>query len=135
MTERLQHVLVVTPERLVYDEEARIVVVPGSEGDLGILPDHAPLITSLRTGLVRIRRGAVELGFVISGGLLEIKNNRVTVLAGAAEHPEDIDLARARAARIRAERRLTAQGPDFDPERARAALMRAITRLRTRGRS
>ncbi|MBU4533190.1 MAG: F0F1 ATP synthase subunit epsilon [Eubacteriales bacterium] len=133
MSKRLQHVLVVTPERVVYDEEARFVLVPGSEGDLGILPGHTPLITTLRIGLVRIRKDVAESGFVISGGLLEIRNNQVTVLTGAAETPEDIDLARAREARKRAETRLAAQGPSYDSDRARAALMRAITRLRVVG--
>ncbi|MEW6173663.1 MAG: F0F1 ATP synthase subunit epsilon, partial [Bacillota bacterium] len=130
-----QRVLIITPERVVYDGDARFVVVPGTEGDLGILPHHAPLITLLKTGLVRIAHEAAESRFVITGGLLEIHENRVILLTGAAEHPEDIDLERAEAARERAERRLAARGPDVDFERARAALMRAVARLKTGPRS
>lgn len=130
MTERLQHVLLATPEHVSYDDQARFVVVPGTGGDLGVLPDHAPLITLLRAGLVRISRDKTEVAFIISGGLLEVRNNRVTILVGAAEKPEDIDVVRARAALQRAERRLAAPGTEIDAERARAALMRAAARLR-----
>lgn len=130
MSDSRQRVLVVTPEQVVYDNDARFVAVPGTEGELGILPGHAPLITLLKVGLVRIGRGGGESRFVISGGLLEVRDNRVTVLTGAAEHPEQIDLARARAALKRAERRLAARAPDIDLDRARAALMRAIVRLK-----
>ncbi|MEW6184040.1 MAG: F0F1 ATP synthase subunit epsilon [Bacillota bacterium] len=128
----VQRVLVVTPERVAFDGDARFVVVPGTEGDLGILPYHAPLITLLKTGLVRISQDGAESMFVISGGLLEINQNRVVLLTGSAEHPEDIDPERAQAARERAERRLAARGPDVDYDRARAALMRAAARLKTR---
>lgn len=125
-----QRVLVITPEQVVYDRDARFVVVPGTEGELGILPGHAPLITLLKGGLMRIGQDVEESKFVISGGLLEVRDNRVTVLTGAAEHPGEIDLARAQAALKRAERRLAARAPDIDLDRARAALMRAIVRLK-----
>jgi F-type H+-transporting ATPase subunit epsilon len=121
---------VVTPERVVYDADASFVVVPGAEGDLGILPNHAPLITMLKSGPMRIRRGDRELRYVIAGGIIKVKDNRIIILTGAAEEPSGIDQERARAARERAERRLTAQRPDIDFERARAALMCAVARLR-----
>ncbi|RJX17632.1 MAG: F0F1 ATP synthase subunit epsilon [Ammonifex sp.] len=130
MSEQRQRVVVVTPEHVVYDADASFVVIPGTEGDLGVLPNHAPLITLLKSGVVRIRQGGRELKFVIAGGLLKVKDNQVIILTGAAEEPRDIDLARARAARERAERRLAAQSPDIDFNRARAALMRAAARLR-----
>jgi F-type H+-transporting ATPase subunit epsilon len=130
MSERRQRIQVITPEHVVYDADASFVVVPGAEGDLGILPNHAPLITTLKSGVARIRREDRELKYVIAGGILKVKDNRVIILTGAAEEPGEIDLARARAARERAERRLTVHSPDIDFERARAALMRAVARLR-----
>lgn len=88
MTERRQHVRIVTPERVVYDEEARFVAVPGSEGDLGILPGHAPLITTLRAGRVRIKKSGTQIGLDITGGLMHIAENTVTVLAPAVHRAE-----------------------------------------------
>lgn len=88
MTERQQQIRVVTPERVVYEDEARFVVVPGSEGDLGILPGHAPLITTLRAGRVRIKKGAAQTELDISGGLMHIAENAVTVLAPAVRPVE-----------------------------------------------
>ncbi|HIE12277.1 MAG TPA: F0F1 ATP synthase subunit epsilon [Desulfotomaculum sp.] len=130
MSESRQRILLVTPEKVVYDDDARFVVLPGTEGELGILPGHAPLITLLRVGLMRIGRDSEESRFVIAGGLLEVSENRVTILTGAAEDPRKIDLARAQAALARADRRLAARAPEIDIDRARAALMRAIVRLK-----
>ncbi|MGH2607922.1 MAG: F0F1 ATP synthase subunit epsilon, partial [Tepidiformaceae bacterium] len=107
---------------------------PGAEGQLGILPRHAALMTTLDAGELIFRRGASEESFAISGGFMEVKNDRVTVLADAAESSEEIDLARAEAARARAEERLRRYREqnvrDVDLVRAQAALQRALLRLK-----
>lgn len=122
-------ITVVTGEREIYRGEAEMVVAPGVEGELGILPHHAALLTSLKPGEMRITLGGAEDDLFVSGGFLEVYNNAVTVLADAAEHAEDIDHARAEEARRRAQERLS----DVKDERERAlasgALERAIVRL------
>src|SRR5579884_3872156 len=89
------HVEVVTAERELYNGEATMVVAPGSEGQLGILPQHAALLTTLKPGAMRIQLGDAEEPLFVSGGFLEVNNNTVTVLADTAEHAEEIDQARA----------------------------------------
>ena len=122
---------IMTPERRVYVEEVDMVIAPGVEGQLGILPHHAPLLTALAHGELRVKRGDEEESFAISGGYMEVQPDRVTVLANTAEHVEEIDLERAEAARRRAEARLrelsTQEEVDF--ARAEAALRRAMTRI------
>src|SRR6267142_4631261 len=100
------HVEVVTAEGELYNGEATLVEAPGIEGQLGILPHHAALITFLKPGELRIELGEAEEPFYVSGGFLEISNNRVTVLADDAEHAENIDQARAEEARRTAQHRL-----------------------------
>ncbi|MBF7081553.1 F0F1 ATP synthase subunit epsilon [Desulfallas sp. Bu1-1] len=128
--EKLQRLEVVTPERKVYSEDVRFVVVPGSEGELGFLPDHAPLVSALKIGLVRVHKDGKVLKIAVSGGFVEVRNSRVTILANAAEREDQIDVARAEAAKQRAEQRLAAGGPDIDIARAEAALKRALNRLK-----
>src|SRR5438445_2611948 len=96
------HVEVVTAERELYNGEADMVIAPGSEGQLGILPRHAALLTTLAPGAMRIKLGDAEEPLFVSGGFLEVKDNVVTVLADTAEHAEEIDQARAEEARRRA---------------------------------
>ncbi len=120
---------VVTAERAVYSDEVDIVIAPGIEGQLGILPHHTPLMTMLRPGELRIRRGGEELSLAISGGFLEVRPDRIIVLADAAERVEEIDEARAEEARHRAQERLRERPPDLDVAQAEAALHRALTRL------
>ncbi len=93
---------IVTQERLVYSDMVDIVVAPGADGVLGILPHHAPLLTTLQFGELVVRKGGEEHIFAIGGGVLEVRPDKVTVLADAAEHADEIDLARAEAARNRA---------------------------------
>jgi F-type H+-transporting ATPase subunit epsilon len=122
---------IVTPERRVYAGDVDMVIAPGVEGQLGILPHHAPLLTALTHGELRVKRGDDEEIFAISGGYLEVQPNLVTVLANTAEHVEEIDLERAEAARRRAEARLhnrTQEKVDF--ARAEASLRRAMTRIK-----
>jgi len=121
---------IVTAERVVYSEDVDIVVAPGVLGQLGILPHHAPLMTTLEPGELRVRKGGEEYSLVISGGFLEVRPDRIIILADAAERAEEIDIARAEAAKQRAEQRLTHPTPEVDLARAEAALRRSLARLK-----
>lgn len=121
---------IVTAERVVFSDEVDMVVAPGIEGSLGILPEHAALFTTLQTGELRAKKGAEELPIVMSGGFLEVLNDRVVILADTAERAEDIDVARAEEAKRRAESRLASQRSEIDVARAEAALRRALLRLK-----
>ena len=121
---------IVTAERVVYSEEVDVLIAPGQEGQLGILPHHAPLMTILQAGELVVRRGGQEDTLAISGGFLEVRPDRVIVLADSAERAEEIDIERAEAARKRAEERLRdRKAVGLDELRASAALRRAIARL------
>jgi F-type H+-transporting ATPase subunit epsilon len=121
---------IVTPERRVMAEEVDSVVVPGIEGELGILPHHAPLLTTLGVGELRIRRGANEELFAIAGGFLQVRPDKVVVMAETADMASEIDIEKAIEARREAERAL-AEGFDepADLARARASLQRALLRI------
>ena len=119
---------VVTAEQVVYSDEVDAVVAPGVEGQLGILPHHAPLMTILEPGELLIRKGGGEVYLAISGGFLEVRPDRVIVLADAAERSEEIDQARAEEAIRRAQQRIRERPPDVDLARAEAALRRALIR-------
>ena len=121
---------IVTAERAVYSDEVDVVVAPGIEGQLGILPHHAPLMTMLQPGELRLKKGGEEISLVITGGFLEVRPDRVIVLADAAERVEEIDVARAEEAKRRAEERLHKRhAPGVDEARAEASLRRALVRL------
>lgn len=122
-------VTVVTGEREIYRGEADMVIAPGADGEMGILPRHAALLTALITGEMRIKLGGEEDALFISGGFMEVYNNAVTVLADAAEHAEEIDQARAEAARRSAQERLSDAKDDRERQRLNGDLQRAITRL------
>ena len=123
---------IMTAERRVYVEDVDMVIAPGIEGQLGILPHHAPLLAALTYGELRLKRGDEEESFAIGGGYMEVQRDRVTVLANTAECVEEIDLKRAEAGRRRVEARLqhrtTQEKVDF--ARAEAALCRAMTRIK-----
>ncbi len=126
---------IVTAERIVRTEKGvDVLVAPGSEGQLAILPKHAALMTTLQPGELLFRRGNEEEPFAVTGGFMEVRNDRVTILADAAEPAEEIDIARAEAARARAEERLRRAREqnvrDVDMARAAAALQRSLLRLR-----
>jgi F-type H+-transporting ATPase subunit epsilon len=125
---------VVTPSRQVVREDVEEVQAPGREGYLGILPGHAPLISELKPGEFTYRQGREVHRLAVSGGILEVLPEQVTVLAESAETPEDIDIARALAARERAEKRLRSPDPDTDIQRAIVALERALIRLQVASR-
>ncbi|MBK8987003.1 MAG: F0F1 ATP synthase subunit epsilon [Chloroflexi bacterium] len=122
---------IVTQERLVFSGEVDAVNLPGSEGRLGILPNHTPLLTTLSYGEIIVRQGGEEQYFAVGGGFAEVQPTKVIILADSAEHVEEIDIQRALAARQRAEKMMTEGVPD-DPERyaqIRASLQRAQIRL------
>lgn len=124
------NVRIVTADRELYNGEADLVSAPGSEGRLGILPEHAALLTTLKTGELRIRLGASEEPIFVSSGFLEVSNNNVTILADTAERAEEIDEARAQAARRRAEELLAQAQTNVERAELQDALERAVTRLR-----
>ncbi|MEO8539636.1 MAG: F0F1 ATP synthase subunit epsilon [bacterium] len=129
---------VVTAERVVRVEQGvDVLVAPGSEGQLAILPHHAALMTTLGPGELIIRRAQQDELFAVTGGFMEVSKDHVTILADASEAAEEIDVARAEAARVRAEERLRRyreQGVrDVDLARATGALQRSLLRLRVAG--
>lgn len=121
---------IVTVERKVLEDDVDMVIAPGSEGQLGILPHHAPLLTSLQAGEIRLKKGSEEITLVVSGGFMEVRPDLVTVLADAAEHAEDIDIARAEEAMKRAEERIKTRTADLNLQRALASMRRATVRLK-----
>jgi F-type H+-transporting ATPase subunit epsilon len=116
-------------------EEVDEVVVPGSEGYLGILPGHAPLLATLKVGELWYRTGQEKHFLAIAFGFVEVLPERVTILAQIAERAQEIDVARAEAAKKRAEERLSKPLPDMDFERARIAMMKSLIRLQVASRA
>lgn len=124
-----------TPIRLVVSAEVEEVVAPGSVGYFGVLPGHAPFLTTLGVGELMYREGGRARYVAVSGGFAEVRNDKVIVLADTAERPEDIDRERAERARERAEQRLGGRSQDeVDYTRAAAALARALIRLQVASR-
>jgi F-type H+-transporting ATPase subunit epsilon len=122
---------IVSEDKMVFQGDADIVVLPGADGEMGILPHHAPLLTTLKLGVITVRAQGKEEHFTVSGGVAEVQPDLVTILAAAAENIEEIDVTRAEAARKRAEEVL-AKGlpPDTDAYLAmEAALKRSNLRL------
>jgi F-type H+-transporting ATPase subunit epsilon len=115
---------------VVFSEEVDIVVAPGVLGELGVLPHHAPLMTTLEPGELKVRKGVEEYSVAISGGFLEVRPDRIIILADAAERADEIDIARAEAAKQRAQQRLTHPTPEVDLAQAEAALRRSLARLK-----
>ena len=125
----------VTPERVVYSDDAvDMVVAPGADGELGILPNHAPLLAALAIGELRLKRGAEEESFAVHGGYVEVLANKVIVMANVAERATEIDIARAEEARARAEQRHRERPEYLDMARLQAALRRSQVRLKVAGR-
>jgi F-type H+-transporting ATPase subunit epsilon len=121
---------IITQERRVFDGEVDIVIAPGTEGEMGILPQHAPLVAALDYGELRVRQGGQVSSFAIGGGVIQVSNDHVIVLADSAEQADEIDMARAEEARRRAQRTME-EGPPEDPE-AYAALQAALQRANLR---
>ncbi|MFA5975031.1 MAG: F0F1 ATP synthase subunit epsilon [Elusimicrobiota bacterium] len=123
------HIDIVTPDRLVMQGLADSVIVPAADGELGILPNHAPLLAQLQPGQIHLRRGDLVELFAISGGYVEIRENRVLVFAETAEMAREIDVERARQAAERAKAALREPESDIQVLQAEAALRRALARL------
>jgi F-type H+-transporting ATPase subunit epsilon len=132
MADKLQ-LEVITPEKVSLRETVDEIILPAVGGELGILPEHAPLISQLSTGVMTYRQGNDKKQLHISGGFVEVLPDRISVLADIAEKPEEIDTERARKARERAEKRLSANSEDTDLSRAQLKLQRAQTRLQLGG--
>ena len=131
---------IVTPDRALLREEVDEVVVPGSQGELGVLPGHTPLLSTLKIGELWYRQGQEKHYLAIAFGFVEVLPDRVTVLAQVGERAQEIDVQRAERAKQRAEQRLTQAQPhltqiDFDIERARIALMKSLLRLQVASRA
>ncbi|HSK92727.1 MAG TPA: F0F1 ATP synthase subunit epsilon [Candidatus Angelobacter sp.] len=130
---------IVSPERRAYTDEVDMVIVPGVDGQLGILPNHTRLISALGIGELRIKKAGTEQSMLISGGFVEVRPDKVIVMADLAEHSDEIDEARAAEARKQAEAQLEEAKDPVDLARVRAALQTALmreriaTRRRTRG--
>ena len=123
---------IASQDRLVYEGDVDIVVLPGSAGQMGILPNHAPLLTTLNMGVIKVRSGNKEEIFTVTGGVAEVQPQIITILADAAEHIDEIDIARAEAARERAKELLEQGPPEEDLDRylaIEAALRRSNLRL------
>jgi F-type H+-transporting ATPase subunit epsilon len=121
---------IVTPERRLLDEPVDMVTVPGLNGELGILPGHTPLISQLKTGVLTYVQDGKNSQLHVSGGFVEVRDDRVSVLAVIAERPEEIDVASARASRERLEKQLSGwTGSEEDLEIARTELARSEVRL------
>ena len=129
MADRLQ-LDIITPERGLLSEPVDAVTLPGLNGELGILPGHTPLISQLRTGVLSYTQGGATKRLLVSGGFVEVSDDRVAVLAELAERPEEVDATRARTERDQAEKLLNAAtGSDDETERARTQFERASARL------
>jgi F-type H+-transporting ATPase subunit epsilon len=127
---------IVTPERRVFQADVEMFIAPGSQGYLGIMAGHIPLITSLDIGVAKIKTEDGETKVAIGGGFMEVQPNRILVLADTAEIGKDIDVSRAQAAKARAEERIEMHknggslGYEIDLVRARVALQKALTRIK-----
>ena len=131
---------IVTPDRALLREEVDEVVVPGTQGEFGVLPGHTPLLSTLRIGELWYRQGQDKHYLAIAFGFVEVLPDRVTVLAQVGERAQEIDVQRAERAKQRAEQRLAQAQPqltqiDFDIERARIALMKSLLRLQVASRA
>lgn len=123
------HLEIITAERQVYSDEVDMVIAPGFDGQLGILPMHAPLMTMLKPGELTVRKDGENMYVAVSGGFMEVLGNRVSVLADACERSDEIDEQRAEQAVQRAQERLANRGSDMELERAVSALRRAQVRV------
>jgi len=120
---------IITAERQVYSGEVDMVIAPGFDGQLGILPRHAPLMTMLKPGELTVRKDGEDIYVALSGGFMEVLGNRVSVLADACERSDEIDEERAQEAMQRAQERMANRGSDMDMQAALASFQRAQVRV------
>ena len=121
---------IVTAERVVYSEEVDVLVAPGIEGELGVLPNHSPLLTIMQPGEIRVDKEGERTHIAVSGGFLEVIGNKATILADTAERSEEIDEARAELAMKRARERIASAEPQIDLQRALMSIRRSRSRLK-----
>ncbi|NLG33276.1 MAG: F0F1 ATP synthase subunit epsilon [Syntrophomonadaceae bacterium] len=125
---------IVTPERILFKDEVQLVVVPAVEGEMGIMKNHAPLVAGLKVGVLRYKDPSdSQAKIALSGGFIEVVDNVARVLAETAEFGSEIDVLRAKAAKERAEKRLSQRTEDINYVRAQLALQRALARLKAAG--
>lgn len=129
------HLRIVSAERSLVDAQVHEVQIPGAEGYFGVLPGHTPLLATLGAGELWYRVGQVTTYLAVALGFAEVLPDRVTILAQIAERPEEIDTARAEAAKKRAEERMNKPAIDMDSERARIAMMKSLIRLQVAARA
>lgn len=122
---------IVSQDRIVFEDEAEMVVIPGAAGEMGILPHHAALLSTLKYGIIRVKLRDREMYFTVAGGIAEIQPDKVTILADAAENVEEINIQRAEEARVRAEQALKDRGSRSGDEylAIEAALRRSNLRI------
>ena len=125
---------IVTPDKVVLNAEVDYVGAEGVDGQFGLLPQHAPMLSALKVGDLYYRQGSETHWVFVSGGFAQISDNKVTILAESAELASDIDVERAQEAKARAEKRLAEAQPDTDVARAELALKRAVSRIRVASR-
>ena len=134
MAEKTFHLEIVTPKRIVFKGEVTSFSAPGVEGGFQVLHSHAPMLASLKIGKVKISEAnGTESHYAISGGFIEVRENKAILLAETAERTDEIDIERVKAARDRALKRLAEKYPETDLERAKLALYRALNRLKIAG--
>ncbi len=127
---------VIAPDRAVFRDDATSLSAPGTNGGFQVLYNHAPFLSSLEVGQITIKsKEGADLVYATSGGFVEVRRNKVVVLVESAERADEIDVARAQAARDRAEQRLHTKDPNIDFVRAQLALLRALNRLRIAGKA
>ena len=117
----------------MYEQDVNMVIANGVSGQLGVLPNHVPMVTPLKIAPIRVKKGNSEELIAVHGGFMEVRKEKVVILAEAAEQGADIDLSRARQAKERAEQRLASKNEQYDHKRAELALQRALTRIQTSG--
>jgi len=124
---------VVTPQKMVYSEEVDLIEGPAIDGLIGILPNHAPLVTAMQIGVVRVVKDGEETQIAISEGFMEVQPDKINLVVRTAELPEEIDVDRAKSARDRAEEKLEKDHDNIDFAKAEAAYDRALARLKAAG--
>ncbi|MBI2620387.1 MAG: F0F1 ATP synthase subunit epsilon [Ignavibacteriales bacterium] len=131
MSEKPFHLDIVTPRKVVLSAEVSSFSAPGVVGGFQVLKSHAPLLSSIAVGEVKvIDQNGTESRYATSGGFVEVRENKVVMLAETAERADEIDVKRAESARTRAEKRISEKSPEMNLERARVALLRAVNRIR-----
>jgi F-type H+-transporting ATPase subunit epsilon len=136
MYEKVFNLQIITPSRVVFKDEATSLSAPGTQGGFQILCNHAPFISTIEVGEIKVKdKSGKDTLFATSGGFVEVKDNNIVVLAETAEPAGEIDMERAKAAKERAKERLHSNDPNTDVDRARLAMMRSLNRLRIAGKN